>query len=57
MGALGVDRLLGTDAEAPAGQPLALIGSHGYLEGAVLEVSAGATSGARGGDEVRVQLA
>lgn len=57
VGALGVDRLLGTYAEAPAGQPLALIGSHGYLEVAVREGSAGATSGARVGDEVRVHLA
>jgi hypothetical protein len=44
----------GTYADAAVGQPLALIGSRGYLEIAVNSGSAHSLTGARTGDRVRV---
>ncbi len=49
-----VSRLVGTYAEAPPGEPVALVGSAGYLEIAVNRGSAAALTGVKRGDEVRL---
>jgi len=55
VGRITVTGLLATYAQARAGEPLALVGSHGYIEVAVREGTAAEMAGAGRGATVRVQ--